>query len=364
MKAMLQGILVVLVSLTIIGCSDDSNDDGGVATPTILVGTFIDSPVEGLYYETPTRTGYTDDQGQFNYLEGEQIIFSIGNLVLGKANGNVLVTPATLLDDNGAKFSEAKSLGLAQLLQTLDNNTSDLSKITIVSNLHDLNVSHIQFDVDADLHTVLSRAEDITMRTYVLIDSDIAKTNMNKYIGLWINHYNNMQEKNPDYISRTSEYISSGTYYFTVLYDTKIIVSSNNNTVYLNDKQYVYSNIVEINASEHSLYLDSFSGGFTIYNPTYPNAYKNLEQLEANKTYYNDTWMNKYYKLIVKQDGIVVFERNGGPQRVTVFDKHLNIIPTGEDVPTRGYRLPKGEYVVSISNNYLSETLIISDVID
>jgi formylglycine-generating enzyme required for sulfatase activity len=55
--------------------------------PVVKEGVYVDSPVEGLTYETVTHSGTTDTKGRFNYEQGETITFSIGDLVLGLVLG-------------------------------------------------------------------------------------------------------------------------------------------------------------------------------------------------------------------------------------------------------------------------------------
>jgi hypothetical protein len=43
----------------------------------ILSGMFIDSAVEGLRFETPTQSGFTDANGIFKYINGEAVSFFI-----------------------------------------------------------------------------------------------------------------------------------------------------------------------------------------------------------------------------------------------------------------------------------------------
>jgi hypothetical protein len=48
------------------GGNDSSVEvEGGVQAGIESVGVFLDSPVKGLKYETPTRSGLTDSQGEF-----------------------------------------------------------------------------------------------------------------------------------------------------------------------------------------------------------------------------------------------------------------------------------------------------------
>lgn len=80
-----------LTSLTLLlfsGCGGRSD----TKTIELLEGTFVDSPVKGLYYTTSTQSGYTDVDGKFKYKPGENITFYIGNLSIGSSNGKNLVT--------------------------------------------------------------------------------------------------------------------------------------------------------------------------------------------------------------------------------------------------------------------------------
>ena len=60
-------------------------------------GQFVDSPVAGLSYKTPTRSGVTDADGRFEYRAGENVEFSLGNTVLGEADGKARITPFDLV---------------------------------------------------------------------------------------------------------------------------------------------------------------------------------------------------------------------------------------------------------------------------
>ncbi|MCH6551686.1 MAG: peptide-methionine (S)-S-oxide reductase [Planctomycetes bacterium] len=51
---------------------------------------FLDSPVGGIEYETPTHSGITDADGHYDYEPGETVTFSLGDIVLG----SVLAGPA------------------------------------------------------------------------------------------------------------------------------------------------------------------------------------------------------------------------------------------------------------------------------
>jgi hypothetical protein len=56
-------------------------------------GVFCISPVVGLNYQTLTQSGTTNENGEFLYITGETVTFSIGDLVLGSAPGAPEITP-------------------------------------------------------------------------------------------------------------------------------------------------------------------------------------------------------------------------------------------------------------------------------
>ena len=50
-------------------------------------GHFIDSPVGGLSFKTPTHTGKTNESGGFDYFPGERVELAIGSVPLGDTPG-------------------------------------------------------------------------------------------------------------------------------------------------------------------------------------------------------------------------------------------------------------------------------------
>lgn len=93
-------------------------------SPT-LVGTFLDDPVQGLYYRAVdgTPSGYTDAAGKFNYQAGEVIQFYLGDqygIPLGSAKGKAIITPIDLVPGaNGP--GDPKVSNIAYLLQLFSN---------------------------------------------------------------------------------------------------------------------------------------------------------------------------------------------------------------------------------------------------
>src|SRR5690606_32424307 len=111
-KRIAAATLALLIAAQLSGCSDSDNgprtqtpaptnpnpgnpggenpggeNPGGedpIGTPGAKQGVFVDSPVAGLSYTTSSDlSGVTDDQGRYEYNEGDTVTFSIGELVLG-----------------------------------------------------------------------------------------------------------------------------------------------------------------------------------------------------------------------------------------------------------------------------------------
>ena len=110
---------VVAAALALAGCGGG----GGSESASIsLVGTFIDSPVSGLEFESPSGSGITDAYGNFTYKDGESVTFHIGNLYLGSAvPDNHRITPLSI---TGGSVDVSNS-GLVRMLRTLQSLDSD-----------------------------------------------------------------------------------------------------------------------------------------------------------------------------------------------------------------------------------------------
>jgi hypothetical protein len=117
--------LITLFSLFLAACggtndtggtngTNDTNDTGDTNT-----GVFIDAPVKGLTYKAiPSgETGTTNAAGEFEYVAGDSVVFSMGTLELGagKPDGDAKIKITQL----------PNALLIAQLLQTLDIDASE-----------------------------------------------------------------------------------------------------------------------------------------------------------------------------------------------------------------------------------------------
>jgi len=112
---------VVLVGCGGSGCGTDTQPNPEMGSEAqisqLQQGQFVDSAVKGLYYETATQSGYTDENGNFNYLVSEVVEFYLGSTKLGEATGSSLLTPLLILSETD---HSDKLENVLRILQTLD----------------------------------------------------------------------------------------------------------------------------------------------------------------------------------------------------------------------------------------------------
>ena len=107
---------------------------------TALIGKFVDAPVAGLSYSTPSYSGETDANGQFKYKVGEQVTFKLGDLTIGSVDGTSIVTPK--------KFGNAtKAANISYILQNLDTDGDAANDIIILPKKDILNTYFSQSGV-------------------------------------------------------------------------------------------------------------------------------------------------------------------------------------------------------------------------
>lgn len=101
--------------------------------PNVLTGVFKDSEVQGLSFTTTTQTGTTNEKGEFSYVEGETITFKVGELTLGSATAEAVMTPISLVKtvDAAASIESPTVQNMAALLQTLDQDSDHSNGISI-----------------------------------------------------------------------------------------------------------------------------------------------------------------------------------------------------------------------------------------
>lgn len=125
MSMILRWTLLLTSMLLLNACLDFSKDDddddkkGDRPDEEDGIGYFIDSPVQGLTYQSSSYSGTTDEDGRYEYEEGETVTFKLGSLILGSVTAAKAIHVSDLFDDPEA--DDTDTLNLARLLLTLDS---------------------------------------------------------------------------------------------------------------------------------------------------------------------------------------------------------------------------------------------------
>jgi hypothetical protein len=98
----------------------------------LSTGYLIDSSVQGVTYTVTTKdgktiTGVTDASGTFKYVDGEKVMFSIGEIVFPATMGDSTITPLTMAQGGTGPVAT----NVAYLLQSLDYDLDPSNGITI-----------------------------------------------------------------------------------------------------------------------------------------------------------------------------------------------------------------------------------------
>jgi len=150
-------ILVGLVALTLVltncggGGGGNGDGDGGSSDTgdNVQQGVFLDSAVEKIDYQTATQSGETDADGTFNYMSGETVTFSIGDLAIGSAPGQDTVTPVDIVP-GATDETDPTVTNITIFLLGLDEDGDPSNGILISDDIEDI-VS--EYDIDFDQTT-------------------------------------------------------------------------------------------------------------------------------------------------------------------------------------------------------------------
>jgi hypothetical protein len=122
-KTILASSIAAIVGLYGCSSSDSTNDKEPVET--LSTGIFIDAPVKGLEYSSASASGTTNEKGEFQYKEGEDVTFKVSGVDIGTVPGASVVPVLTL----------PKGRVAARLLQSIDTDALkeliDISKVVI-----------------------------------------------------------------------------------------------------------------------------------------------------------------------------------------------------------------------------------------
>jgi len=131
---------------------------------SIQSGVLIDGVVIGIEYTTSSgASGVTDEDGGFEYLEGDIVTFTIGNIVLGSLDTDLMTGDTSFLQDLAGvgltDLNDEYLENMAVLLQSLDSNNNAYDGIVITDGVKEA-FSDENFDLrtlsETDLASILA----------------------------------------------------------------------------------------------------------------------------------------------------------------------------------------------------------------
>jgi hypothetical protein len=175
-------------------------------------GHFIDAPVSGLSFKTPTHQGKTEDGGLFNYFPGETVDLAIGDITIGQAVAGQKTTPLDLF--SGSDSADPRVINMARLLQSLDADDSPESGIRFTPEIEEslaaamasMPIESLDFSNDDEIDEVINRTaleaatRDVSL---AIVSSEEAQGNLDKAISTSMFRKN--VSKTPDLASAKSK---------------------------------------------------------------------------------------------------------------------------------------------------------------
>lgn len=137
-------------------------------------GHFIDSPVGGLSFQTPTHSNLTDEAGAFDFFPGESVTLSIGNYPIGTTVADHKVSPLDFYPL--ADVEDENVTNMARLLQSFDSNAYPRDGITLSVDvvkaletaMGTLGYTSLNFDSTEEIDAII--AETIAQATLLGLD--------------------------------------------------------------------------------------------------------------------------------------------------------------------------------------------------
>ena len=169
--------VALCVSLAACGGGGGNGNDSGTNTmappPVSLSGVFVDNAVSGLRYATATFDGSTDQDGTFNYAEGENVTFSIGDIDFSTVAAASVLSPFDLAGT--ADTGDTALINMARLLQTMDTDGDVDNGITIGDDAHSfatgMTLDFTSNTFDADVANLIANSGTVNT---MLVDANTA----------------------------------------------------------------------------------------------------------------------------------------------------------------------------------------------
>ena len=191
MKKLLKIFAIFLIAMGISGCHSSSSNSSNSTTSDELHGVLLDARVDGIYYKTPSFSGFTKNGGTFSYKKGEVVNFYIGNdengIKIGSVVAQGIITPDDINNTNALKIVKCllSISDVSSYLITINNkaktslenkfknkNLLDINQTDLYNYISNNNLSQkIYTDDEAKTHYSNTLAS-ITPKIGILLDLD------------------------------------------------------------------------------------------------------------------------------------------------------------------------------------------------
>lgn len=179
---------------------------GGGGGTTSSTGVLLDAEVQGVSYSaSPSgRSGTTNAAGEYQYVSGDTVTFSVGGIILGSAPATGVMTPASLANAidpatlPSGVTTEDVALNIAIFLQTFDLDGNPDNGITLDSTVAmaatnlvlDFQQDSVDFSSDATLTQLATDLSDESVTYEVVSAADaeqhLEETLLTRLEGSWL----------------------------------------------------------------------------------------------------------------------------------------------------------------------------------
>jgi hypothetical protein len=282
---------VLIMFLSACGGGDDSGGSSSPSSVTVSSGEFLDSAVQGLEYaHSNGKSGITDSNGTYAYGEGF-IEFFIGDISLGEAEAQFMMSPLNLAGSVSATNPTATNV--ARFLQILDDDANAANGILITEQVRAAAIgktinfaqSIAAFESDSNVQTVLAELTLLTtagQRDFNAVSSTDAQSHLSNTLasltsGLSAGDYNGTATSTfSNCPSNVRDTVSSGS----------ITVSSATNS-YLAASGSFSTTVSGVTVREDFSMSGSLSLNGVISGNLFSDAYQNGEYYGSGTTTYN-----------------------------------------------------------------------------
>ncbi|HEY3307435.1 MAG TPA: hypothetical protein VGJ93_03160 [Desulfuromonadaceae bacterium] len=123
-------VIFLFIVHLLAACGGGSGSNNTVtASPVLAKGIFVDGPVNGLGFQSGSKSGITGNNGEFEYEQGKNVKFYLGDIIIGETTGEPVVTLLHLVP--GADTANAKVTNIARFLLSVGKVDPQTKNITI-----------------------------------------------------------------------------------------------------------------------------------------------------------------------------------------------------------------------------------------